>query len=88
MSTFIEVEHVTTYRYAKPVEFSPHKAMFRPRAAHDIRVLKASLEVSPLSQVRWIHDVFSNSVAIVEPMVAQHQVFELDVVVEPALSSH
>jgi len=66
MSVFIEVEHLTTYRYAKPVTFSPHKVMFRPRAAHDIRVLRASLEVSPLSRQYWVHDVFSNSVAVVE----------------------
>ena len=66
MSVFIEVEHLTTYRYAKPVEFYPHKVMYRPRAAHDIRVLRASLEVSPLSRQHWVHDVFSNSVAVVE----------------------
>ncbi|WP_373506483.1 transglutaminase N-terminal domain-containing protein [Thiocapsa sp.] len=66
MSVFIEVEHVTTYRYAKPVEFSNHKVMFRPRAAHDIRVLRTSLEVSPLARQHWIQDVFSNSVALVE----------------------
>jgi len=66
MSVFIEVEHLTTYRYAKPVTFSPHKVMFRPRAAHDIRVLRANLEVSPLSRQHWVHDVFSNSVAVVE----------------------
>jgi transglutaminase-like putative cysteine protease len=66
MSVFLEVEHLTTYRYAKPVEFSPHKIMFQPRAAHDIRVLRAGLEVSPLSRQHWVHDVFSNSVAVVE----------------------
>jgi len=49
MSVFKEVEHLTTYRYATPVTFSAHKVMFRPRASHDIRVLRASLEVSPLS---------------------------------------
>jgi hypothetical protein len=31
MSVFLEVEHVTTYRYNKPVEFSPQRVMFRPR---------------------------------------------------------
>jgi transglutaminase-like putative cysteine protease len=66
MSVFIEVEHLTTYRYAKPVKFCPHKVMYRPRAAHDIRVLRSSLEVSPLSRQHWVHDVFSNSVAVVE----------------------
>jgi transglutaminase-like putative cysteine protease len=69
MSVFLEVEHVTTYRYRKPVEFSPHRVMFRPRAAHDIRVLSATLAVSPHSAQHWIHDVFSNSVAVVEPRV-------------------
>ncbi|MDP3083227.1 MAG: transglutaminase family protein [Rubrivivax sp.] len=69
MSIILEVEHVTTYRYARPVEFSTHRVAFHPRAAHDIRVLSASLEVSPHSKQHWIHDVFSNSVAVVEPMV-------------------
>ena len=43
--------------------------MFRPRAAHDIRVLSATLAVSPHSTQYWVLDVFSNSVAIVEPRV-------------------
>ena len=43
--------------------------MFRPRAAHDIRVLLATLMVSPHSKQYWVQDVFSNSVAIVVPQV-------------------
>src|SRR4051812_50199054 len=62
MSVFLEVEHVTTYRYHKPVEFSKHRVMFRPRAAHDIRVLSATLTASPHSTQYWKQDVFSNSV--------------------------
>ena len=50
MSVILKVEHVTTYRYHRPVEFSPHRVMFRPRAAHDIHVLSDSLEVSPHSK--------------------------------------
>lgn len=69
MSVFLEVEHLTIYRYHKPVAFSAHRVMFRPRAAHDIRVLSATLEVSPHSNQYWVHDVFSNSVAVVEPQV-------------------
>jgi transglutaminase-like putative cysteine protease len=69
MSVFLKVEHHTTYRYHKPVEFSPHRVMFRPRAAHDIRVVSSNLEVSPLSRQYWVQDVFSNSVAVVEPRV-------------------
>ena len=69
MSVFFKVAHVTTYRYHKPVEFSAHRVMFRPRAAHDIRVLSATLDASPLSKQYWVQDVFSNSVAVVEPRV-------------------
>ena len=69
MSVILEVEHVTTYRYARPVEFGLHRVAFHPRAAHDIRVLYADLTVSPHSRQHWVHDVFSNSVAVVEPLV-------------------
>ncbi len=73
MSVFLEVEHVTIYRYHKPVEFSPHLVMFRPRAGHDIRVLSATLVASPHSMQHWVQDVFSNSVAVVEPRVPADQ---------------
>jgi transglutaminase-like putative cysteine protease len=66
----LEVEHTTTYRYARPVRFSAHRVLYHPRAAHDIRVLSARLDVSPDSRQHWIHDVFSNSVAVVEPLAA------------------
>ncbi|MCU0835946.1 MAG: transglutaminase family protein [Chromatiaceae bacterium] len=68
MSVFLEVNHLTVYRYANPVEFGVHKVMFRPRAAHDIHIVRASLEVSPFARTHWVHDVFSNSVAVVEPL--------------------
>lgn len=69
MSVILEVEHVTTYRYKKPVTFGVHRVAFHPRAAHDIRVISTDLTVSPPSSQHWVHDVFSNSVAVVEPLV-------------------
>jgi transglutaminase-like putative cysteine protease len=39
--------------------------MFRPRDSHDLRVLDARLVLSPPGEVRWIHDVFSNSIALI-----------------------
>jgi len=69
VSVFLEVEHITTYRYHKPVEFSAHRVMFRPRAAHDIRVLSATITAEPYSKQYWVQDVFSNSVAVVVPQV-------------------
>ncbi|MCI0753730.1 transglutaminase family protein [Teichococcus vastitatis] len=60
------VRHLTEYRYARPVEFGEHRLMFRPRDSHDQRLLHASLEVDPEpAAIRWLHDVFGNSVALV-----------------------
>ena len=39
--------------------------MLRPRDGHDLRVLVGELEIEPEpASLRWIHDVFGNSVAI------------------------
>lgn len=60
----LTVTHTTTYHYANPVTFGEHRMMMRPRDSHDLRLLGTSLAVSPKAKIRWIHDVFSNSVAI------------------------
>ncbi len=63
-----DITHTTHYRYAQPVQLGTHRVMFRPRGSHDMRVLATSLAISPEPKdVRLIHDVYSNSVAIVEP---------------------
>ncbi len=64
MSTRLTVKHTTIYRYARPVLFNEHRLMLRPRDSHDLRLLSTRLEISPPAQVRWLHDVFSNSIAI------------------------
>lgn len=38
--------------------------MLRPRDSHDLRLLEATLTISPNANVRWLHDVFGNSIAI------------------------
>jgi transglutaminase-like putative cysteine protease len=61
----LTIHHKTEYRYAHPVAFGEHRIMLRPRDSHDLRVLAGSLEISPQPMsLRWIHDVFGNSVAI------------------------
>jgi len=61
----LTVRHVTIYRYSKPVRFGEHRMMFRPRESHDLRLLSAKLDILPRpSDLRWLHDVFDNSVAI------------------------
>ncbi len=66
--TVYSVRHTTTYTYARPVGFGEHRLMFRPRDSYDQRLIEAVLEVEPQpSSVRWIHDVFGNCVALVQP---------------------
>jgi transglutaminase-like putative cysteine protease len=60
----LTVRHTTAYRYARPVGFGPHRLMLRPRDSHDLRVVHTELALSPPAELRWIHDVFGNSVAI------------------------
>jgi transglutaminase-like putative cysteine protease len=63
----LQVSHVTVYRYAKPVTFGEHRMMFRPRESHDLRLIEASLTISPpAASIRWLHDVFGNSVTIAQ----------------------
>jgi transglutaminase-like putative cysteine protease len=61
----LTIHHKTEYRYAHPVAFGEHRIMLRPRDGHDLRVLSGSLRIAPAPMsLRWIHDVFGNSVAI------------------------
>lgn len=64
MPTRLTVSHKTVYRYARPVTFNEHRLMFRPRDSHDMRLLSTGLTITPNAEVRWFHDVFSNSIAI------------------------
>ena len=67
MSIILQVEHTTTYRYARPVTFGEHRVMFRPRSGYDVQVLDVALAVSPAADIRWVQDVFSNAVTLVSP---------------------
>jgi len=61
----LKIHHKTEYRYARPVAFGEHRVMLRPRDSHDLRVLGSRLDIAPEPmRLRWIHDVFGNSVAI------------------------
>jgi transglutaminase-like putative cysteine protease len=62
----LTVRHATIYRYSAPVAFGQHRLMLRPRDSHDLRLIGAELLLSPPGSVRWMHDVFGNSVALVD----------------------
>ncbi|NOG72172.1 transglutaminase family protein [Roseicella sp. DB1501] len=61
----LKVRHLTTYRYRQPVAFGEHRMMLRPREGHDQRLFETQLNITPApAELRWLHDVFGNSVAI------------------------
>jgi transglutaminase-like putative cysteine protease len=63
----VRIVHSTSYRYAKPVRFTTHRLMLRPRDSHDLRLLDATLGISPAgASTRWAHDVFANSVCMAD----------------------
>ncbi|HEX4023269.1 MAG TPA: transglutaminase family protein [Steroidobacteraceae bacterium] len=64
--TILHIRHQTRYEYRTPVQLGEHRLMTRPRDSHDLRLLDTALVIEPgASHVRWIHDVFGNSIAIV-----------------------
>jgi transglutaminase-like putative cysteine protease len=59
------VRHITTYRYSEAVGLGEHRMMFRPRESHDLHLIDEQLSiVPPPAHLRWVHDVFDNSVAV------------------------
>src|SRR5215471_4713088 len=66
MAVLYDVEHVTTYKYATPVSFGAHRAMFLPRSGPYGRILSYSAATNLASRVRWIIDALSNVVTVIE----------------------
>ncbi len=61
----LQLKHTTIYRYSQPVSFGEHRLMVRPRESYDQRLLEHTLTIDPEpSELRWLQDVFGNSVAI------------------------
>jgi len=93
----LQIRHRTVYEYHVPVEFGEHRLMARPRDSHDLRLMDTQLLIEPApSALRWIHDVFGNSIALASfDAAAKRLSFEsafraehypappLDIVVEP-----
>lgn len=66
MAVLGKITHVTTYRYAKPVTFGTHRAMFLPRRGACARLLGWSAKTSIPAKIHWISDSRSNSVTVME----------------------
>ena len=90
--TILQVRHVTTYAYKRPVGFGEHRILFRPRDSYDQRLIRSELKVSPTpSDVHWIHDAFGNCVAVATfAAKAETLRFETSIVLDhtPQLGPH
>jgi transglutaminase-like putative cysteine protease len=66
MAMLGEITHTTTYKYAKPVTFGTHRAMFLPRRGSSARLLGWSARTSILSRIHWVSDARSNTVTVID----------------------
>jgi len=78
----IRIIHKTAYVYNEPVTFEPHRALLRPREGHDVHIASSRLDISPQATLRWLRDIYGNSVAVMtfaEPSEKMSIVSEVDV---------
>ena len=60
----LDIKHVTTYHYNRPVSFGKHRMMLLPRDDEDQRVLKCEIDITPKPvRLDWSRDIFGNHVA-------------------------
>jgi transglutaminase-like putative cysteine protease len=60
----LDIKHVTTYRYNRPVSFGEHRMMLLPRDDEDQRVLECEIDIRPKPvRLDWSCDIFGNHVA-------------------------
>ena len=97
----IRITHKTDYHYHTPVRFGPHQAMLRPREGHDVHVESSLIEVEPKADVRWLRDIYGNSITVLsfaeparklslfsEVNVDHYDDNPLDFVIAPSASSY
>jgi YD repeat-containing protein len=63
----LSIRHETVYSYERPVRFTAHRLLVRPRDSHAIRVVETSLTLSPPGDTRWLYDALGNSVCVFTP---------------------
>jgi transglutaminase-like putative cysteine protease len=60
------ITHTTSYKYAKPVTFGTHRAMFLPRRGSSARLLGWSAKTNIPSKINWVSDARSNTVTVID----------------------
>jgi transglutaminase-like putative cysteine protease len=64
MMPILDIKHVTTYRYNRPVSFGEHRMMLLPRDDGDQKVLECEIDIRPKPvRLDWSRDIFGNHVA-------------------------
>jgi transglutaminase-like putative cysteine protease len=62
----LSISHITVYRYSQPVRLGAHRLMVRPLEGHDVQIRSSTLRIAPAYRLRWIQDIFGNSIALVD----------------------
>jgi len=62
----IRIIHNTQYHYRQPVTFGAHRAMLRPREGHDVHIVKSRLDIGPPATLRWLRDIYGNSIVVID----------------------
>lgn len=62
----LQLLHETCYSYSRPVSFTPHRLVLRPREGHDVQLISMNLETFPASRIHWYRDIIDNSIAMAE----------------------
>lgn len=57
---FLRIEHSTSYRYSKPVEFTPHLLRLMPKGTPGLHAVKSCITVRPQAAIRWRLDAEEN----------------------------
>jgi transglutaminase-like putative cysteine protease len=60
----LKIVHRTYYNFPNSVQLGPHRLLLRPRDGHDVRIESSTLQTEPSSELRWLRDVYDNSVAV------------------------
>jgi transglutaminase-like putative cysteine protease len=60
----LKILHRTYYNFSGAVRLEPHRLLLRPREGPGLHIESATLEITPVAQLRWLRDAYDNPVAI------------------------